>query len=70
MDGPLGDVGPHLLALELDHPGRLVGAVAGVRRSRAEPRDVQDAAAGRDDLTRIVASGARVGDLDAADPAR
>src|SRR5919112_231150 len=56
-DGPGGDVGAHLLALELDHPSRVVGALARDAGVRAECRHVQDPATGGDHVAGIVACG-------------
>src|SRR3954451_1623104 len=54
VHGACRDVGTHLLAVEVDHVGRLVGPVARLGRRRAQRGRVQHPAAGGDDLARLV----------------
>src|SRR4051794_6775702 len=62
VDRSGGDVRAHLHPVELDPPGGIVCAIAGVGRGRAERGDVEYASAGGDDLA-LALGGARVGDL-------
>src|SRR5262245_38341251 len=62
LDGAGGDVGAHLLPVELDPPGRIVCAIAGRGRGGPERRHVEDPTSGGKDLA-VVLRRAGVGDL-------
>src|SRR2546430_3214535 len=63
LHGALGDVAPHLLALERDHVGASIRGVPGGARVRPERGHVEDPPARGDEVS-VAQGGARVGDLD------